>query len=924
MKVQPHKQTLFLLGGLLVMSARAEMAIRADEKTQRYTIEDAGRPVLTYNFGPVPVPAGVTGKYAVARGDYVHPLYGPDGEVLTTDYSPDHPHHRGLYWAWPEVTFAGETRDLHALQGLFARPVRIIRQAATGDRAVLEAENVWKWGDATEIVRERAAITAHAARDGLQITDFRIVFEALQPGVTVARRGKAHYGGFNVRLSSRQNQTITWHVGSAATAPQKTWAELAGVPPEGKHPVGVFLLQKPANPDYPGDWQEYANLNWLQPTFPAKGAAHALVPGKPLALDFRVIVRSGAGLKAEPAALFDAYAGDCPDPLAALTAYAGGDSRGAMAAFESSVRTLAPAERPAAEQRLLKLLAAQPSSEFKRWSCRQLQVVGSAASVPTLAPYLKEDVWQEACDALLALPDPSGPSALLAALPQAGAERRATLIHALGLRRLATAVPALTAYAESEDPSVRDAALTALGRAATPEAADALLKLVPSGDEAGRVIDARLLCAQKLAAVSQGAQAKTLFLSVRAHATATSAQKAAALIGLAALAPAEFADVALSALGAKEKPTRQSAAAALRHADRATLEKARPLFASLPRDAKLALLTLWGERGVKAAEPETLGCLAAADGELSKAAVHALRRTGSAAAVRPLFDLALAGGEAGREAEATLRQLTGDGVAEALQAEARGADAKRAALAVSLLAERQDPGHLAFLLGFVKDGDERQLATALDALKRFADAETLTALTQALAGATGRQEPIAQTILSICKRQVVPPALQKAELQAALKSLHDDALRTPFKEVLASLGQQNLALGKKVTSSHPWQGNLRPELAVDGKPDTYWSCAFSPAWIQVDLTVPTPASRIKVVNYVDGTRYYQYKVEVSADGRAWTCVGDMSANTAPATKEGATFTLQAAAARYVRVTMLKNSANPGLHISELGVYGGDE
>lgn len=72
MKVKPRKQTLFLLGGLLVMSAPAEMTIRADEKTQRYTIEDAGRPVLTYNFGPVPVPAGVTGKYAVARGDYVH------------------------------------------------------------------------------------------------------------------------------------------------------------------------------------------------------------------------------------------------------------------------------------------------------------------------------------------------------------------------------------------------------------------------------------------------------------------------------------------------------------------------------------------------------------------------------------------------------------------------------------------------------------------------------------------------------------------------------------------------------------------------------------------------------------------------------------------------------------------------------------
>ena len=31
--------------------------------------------------------------FAVARSNDVHPLYGPNGEVLTKDYSKDHPHH---------------------------------------------------------------------------------------------------------------------------------------------------------------------------------------------------------------------------------------------------------------------------------------------------------------------------------------------------------------------------------------------------------------------------------------------------------------------------------------------------------------------------------------------------------------------------------------------------------------------------------------------------------------------------------------------------------------------------------------------------------------------------------------------------------------------------------------------------------------
>jgi len=303
--------------------------------------------------------------------------------------------------------------------------------------------------------------------------------------------------------------------------------------------------------------------------------------------------------------------------------------------------------------------------------------------------------------------------------------------------------------------------------------------------------------------------------------------------------------------------------------------------------------------------------------------VHALRRIGSAAAVPALFALALAGGETGREAETTLLRLTDSRSAGALQAEANSPDAKRSALAVNLLAERKDAGHLALLLGLVKTGDGARREAALDALKRFADAETLAALGRTLSELPEQEEPIAQTMLSICKRQVVPPEAQRAALKAALASLRGETALALVRARLAELSAINLALGKKVTSSHPWQGGLRPELAVDGNPDTYWSCAFSPAWIQVDLTALTPVSRIKVVNYVDGARYYQYKVEISADGQAWTCAGDMSANTAPATKEGATFTLQSASARYVRVTMLKNSANPGLHVSELGVYGGD-
>ncbi|MHC4251605.1 MAG: DUF6807 family protein [Planctomycetota bacterium] len=284
------------------------MSIRPDAETERYTILDGDRSVLTYNFGTVPVPKGVGGKYAVARSDYIHPIYGPRGEELTKDYSPDHPHHRGIYWAWPEVSYKGKTHDLHALQGVFARPVRILRAEADGDRAVIEAENVWRWEDREDIVAETVRISAGRLRDGARALDLSFRFTALVDGVTVARRGKNKYGGLNIRLSARRDQRIVTFADPADARPRRAWADLVGVPPESKQRIGVAILQHPLNPRYPGDWVQYPNLNWLQPTFPASGEAYELRRGEPLALAFRLVVHEGDWGEKELAAAWSAYA----------------------------------------------------------------------------------------------------------------------------------------------------------------------------------------------------------------------------------------------------------------------------------------------------------------------------------------------------------------------------------------------------------------------------------------------------------------------------------------------------------------------------------------------------------------------------------------------------------------------------------------
>ncbi len=131
----------------------------------------------------------------------------------------------------------------------------------------------------------------------------------------------------------------------------------------------------------------------------------------------------------------------------------------------------------------------------------------------------------------------------------------------------------------------------------------------------------------------------------------------------------------------------------------------------------------------------------------------------------------------------------------------------------------------------------------------------------------------------------------------------------------------NLTTGKPVTASGT-EASYVPANAVDGSVllDSAWWASPSPQWLQIDLGETYTLDRATVFPFWDGHRYYQYTVELSTDGKTWTPVVDMSKNTTPSSPKGHSSTFAPAAGRYVRVTMLKNSANMGVHLVEVRVY----
>ena len=267
--------------------------------TGQYEIRQAGKPVLGYNYQtnhPGELLAKIHPdnlKYARPRGDYIHPLFGLDGEELTKDWSVDHPHHRGIYWAWPEVDYHGERGDLHALQRVFARPTGNVALRNGPVFAQIEAENLWLWEDREPIVRERTIIRAYRETPLGRCVDLEFQFTALKDEVAIARRGTEHYGGLNLRFSAVKEQDMLFHTDAPDVKPRMAWAGLSGTFPGGRAPLGVSIFQRQTNPAYPGDWIKYPELNWLQPTFPAAGARWVLKPRQPLVLRFRLWLHRG-------------------------------------------------------------------------------------------------------------------------------------------------------------------------------------------------------------------------------------------------------------------------------------------------------------------------------------------------------------------------------------------------------------------------------------------------------------------------------------------------------------------------------------------------------------------------------------------------------------------------------------------------------
>ncbi|MET9623238.1 discoidin domain-containing protein [Streptomyces sp. NPDC006464] len=126
-----------------------------------------------------------------------------------------------------------------------------------------------------------------------------------------------------------------------------------------------------------------------------------------------------------------------------------------------------------------------------------------------------------------------------------------------------------------------------------------------------------------------------------------------------------------------------------------------------------------------------------------------------------------------------------------------------------------------------------------------------------------------------------------------------------------------LSRGKPVTSSSVEDSTLGPANAVDGDPATRWASAegSDPQWIRVDLGTTATVSRVRLT--WEAAYAKAYRIEVSADGAAWTRLATETAG------NGGTddWTALSGKGRYLRVHGTARGTPYGYSLYELEVYG---
>jgi len=288
------------------------------ERNSPFTVHENGQgiellendhPVFFYQRKPKPS----TGNYVF--NNYLHPLYDLMGDTLTVEFPEDHPHHRGIFWAWHQLYIQDKRIGDSWMMENISLDVINTKTTLDKEKAQLQAHVSWKSSaiqNGKPFLDEHTSIIVHQQQSNIRKIDFEISLRSLVPGVQLGGSeevGKG-YGGFCARIRLSKHLIFTSTKGSVTPLEGQViagaWMDFSYYDSTRHVESGMAILCHPSTPNYPAPWILRQTGSMQNIVFPGTKRIE-LSMEMPIVLRYRVIVHQGNANKADIAVLQSEY-----------------------------------------------------------------------------------------------------------------------------------------------------------------------------------------------------------------------------------------------------------------------------------------------------------------------------------------------------------------------------------------------------------------------------------------------------------------------------------------------------------------------------------------------------------------------------------------------------------------------------------------
>ena len=479
--------------------------------------------------------------------------------------------------------------------------------------------------------------------------------------------------------------------------------------------------------------------------------------------------------------------------LADISTYEYGQSRVPLTQLTDIIGDVqkSPEELKRIEKRLLEFMRSDATLAAKQFICRKLSIIGTKASVPTLAKMLgNEETSDMACYALERIPSSAVDRALRGALGKTKGKVKVGIINSLGQRRDSKSVPALSTLIYDSNIAVAAAAVTALGQIAGSQATEALAeaKAKTAGKLRLLVLDAYLKCADQL--VAQGEQPQALGIYKQLYAPGEPKPiHSAALRGMVTATPEKAVGIVVDVLKGDNQTMQTVAIGLVREIPGRKIAKAVAAeLPNLPVAQQVQLLSALGERGDPIVLPEIVNTTKSSEDSVRIAALKALGQLGDASNVNLLAQAAATTDgveqKAARESLYRLRGLTVDQVI--LKSIPESGPQVKVEL-IRSIGRRNVAAGVETLLKTAKDPDRNVRVESLKALRDIAGPKHVAALVELLISAkSGTEVKEAERAVASASRKAVSESTDV--VLETLASVKDVEARCSLLGVLGKIG----------------------------------------------------------------------------------------------------------------------------------------